>query len=125
MFTTPRHVRNKTSEKRGKTRTMTDTKANNPNFRKVHLDTPIKRGEIGFTILTLRRPMSGELRGLMLSDLARMDVNAMMKLLPRISDPCITEAEAAAMPSEDLFACATEIGSFFLQKADLAGFPRA
>jgi hypothetical protein len=104
---------------------MTDTKPDDQKFRDVPLDTPIKRGDDKIGALTLRRPNSGELRGLALSDLARMDVNAMIKLLPRISSPTITEAEAAAMPSEDLFACATEIGSFFLQKADLEGFPRA
>jgi Phage tail protein E. len=94
-------------------------------YRDVPLDNPITRGDTKITALQLRRPNSGELRGLTLSDLARMDVNAMIKLLPRIATPSITEADAAAMPPEDLFACATEIGSFFLQKADLAGFPRA
>ena len=96
-----------------------------PILREVTLDTPILRGEIKIDKVQLRRPTAGELRGLTMADLARLDVTAMLKLIPRITVPTLNEAELAKMPAEDLFALSTEIGSFLLQKADLADFPKA
>lgn len=99
--------------------------ASQPLFRTVPLDTPILRGEEKITALRLRKPAAGELRGLTMSDLARLDVSTVLKLLPRISTPTLTDAEAANLPPEDLFACSTEIGSFLLKRADLEDFPEA
>lgn len=98
-----------------------------PNLKKVTLDNPIKRGDDGEEIkeIGLRKPSAGELRGLSMADLARLDVNAVLKLLPRISVPTLTQAEVNLMQTEDLFACCTEIGGFLLTKADMQGFPAA
>lgn len=97
------------------------------NLKKVQLDTPIRRGDEGEEIkeISLRKPNAGELRGLSMADLARLDVNTVLKLLPRISMPTLTQAEVNQLQTEDLFSCCTEIGSFLLTKADLAGFPAA
>lgn len=43
----------------------------------ITLDTPIKRGDQVISVLTLRKPGSGELRGVSLMDLMRMDVSAL------------------------------------------------
>ncbi|RMJ49506.1 phage tail protein, partial [Pseudomonas aeruginosa] len=59
---------------------------------------------------------SGELRGLHLLDLLQFDVAATMKILPRISQPTITEPEAAGMDPADLLACGQVIAGFLLQK---------
>jgi hypothetical protein len=104
---------------------MADTSTSQPVFRTVPLDTPIMRGDQTIASLQLRKPAAGELRGLTMSDLAKLDVSTVLKILPRISIPMISEAEAAAMPPEDLFACSTEIGSFLLKRADLEAFPAA
>lgn len=94
-------------------------------MKKVKLDTPIKRGDDGEVIseVGLRKPNAGELRGLTMADLARLEVNTMLKLLPRITLPTLTPAEVAALQTEDFFALSTEVGSFLLTKADMAGFP--
>ncbi|WP_062731901.1 phage tail assembly protein [Sphingobium abikonense] len=88
-----------------------------PEFRTITLDAPIVRGEQTIETLQLRKPKSGELRGLSLVDLGQLKVDALTKLLPRIAMPVITEADAANMEPADLLACGAEIGSFLLQKS--------
>ena len=83
----------------------------------VTLDTPIKRGNGFITEVTLRKPMSGELRGVTLSDLAQMDVLALRKVLPRISTPSLTDIEVGRMDPADLFQCGLAIAGFLLQKS--------
>lgn len=83
----------------------------------ITLDTPLKRGETEITEVTLRKPASGELRGLEIHDLLRMDVTANIKLLPRITTPTLTEAEVAALDPADLTQLASEVTGFLLPKA--------
>ena len=88
-----------------------------PLFRTVTLDSPIQRGETTIDTLQLRKPRSGELRGLSLVDLGQLKVDALTKVLPRITVPPLTEAEVSNMEPADLLACGAEIGSFLLQKS--------
>lgn len=84
----------------------------------VTLDQPIKRGDTEIREIILRKPNAGELRGLHLADLLQLDVSALIKLLPRISSPTLTEQDATAMDPADLLACGTKVASFLLQKQD-------
>ena len=84
----------------------------------VPLETPIIRGQQTITDLTLRRPLSGDLRGLALADIVQLNVTALGKLLPRISTPTLTEADVARIDPADLLALGGEIAGFFLRKAD-------
>lgn len=59
----------------------------------VTLDTPIKRGDQLIETVTLRKPMSGELRGLSLNDILQNDVLSLQKVIPRISTPMLTEQD--------------------------------
>lgn len=83
----------------------------------VTLDSPIKRGKTEITEVTLRKPQSGELRGVQLVELLNMDVASLIKVLPRISTPSITVTEAAGMDPADLLACGSKITGFLLQKS--------
>ena len=83
----------------------------------VTLDTPIMRGEQTIESLQIRKPKSGELRGLSLVDLGQLKTDALIKILPRITVPPITEPEAANLDPADLLACGAEIGGFLLQKS--------
>lgn len=83
----------------------------------VNLDTPIIRGKTYFTSVTLRKPSSGELRGVHLVDLLNLDVTALLKVLPRITTPAITAPEAAGMDPADLLACGNKVAHFLLQKS--------
>ena len=50
-------------------------------------DEPIQRGDTSITEIQLRKPKAGELRGVSLVDVANLDVMALQKVLPRITQP--------------------------------------
>ncbi len=83
----------------------------------VPLDYPFNRGDKQIDAITLRKPKAGELRGLSIADIAQQDVNTLIKLLPRISDPRLTEDEVGNLDPADLMQLGIEAGSFFLPKA--------
>lgn len=87
-------------------------------FETVALDNPIVRGETRIDSLTLRKPSGGDLRGINLQDIIVSDVAAMLKLLPRISDPPITPDEAEALEAEDVAMVAGTIRGFFYSRAE-------
>lgn len=82
----------------------------------VELDTPIVRGETEITELTLRKPSSGELRGVSLAEVLQMQTDALMTLIPRLSNPSLTAPEVRQMDPADLVQCGGEIASFLLPK---------
>lgn len=81
---------------------------------RVFLDTPVKRGKTLIEYVDLRKPCSGELRGISLGDLAQLDVASLIKLLPRISP--LTSQEVAALEPADLMAFGAKVIDFLLQK---------
>lgn len=83
----------------------------------VILDTPIRRGTTSIGSITLRKPNSGELRGVSLVELLQMDVASLIKVLPRISTPSLTVVEVAGMDPADLLALSSKISGFLLQKS--------
>lgn len=83
----------------------------------VVLDTPIRRGTTSIDSITLRKPNSGELRGVSLAELLNMDVNSLVKVVPRISSPILTAVEVTSMDPADLFALGTKVSGFLLQKS--------
>ena len=83
----------------------------------VILDTPIRRGTTSIDSITLRKPNSGELRGVSLAELLNMDVNSLVKVVPRISTPTLTAVEVTSMDPADLFALGTKVSGFLLQKS--------
>ena len=89
----------------------------NPNQAVVTLDTPIERGTTTITDVTLRKPMSGELRGVALTDLLNLEVNALRKVLPRITTPMLTDVEVGRMDPADLVELGTTVAGFLLRKS--------
>jgi hypothetical protein len=89
----------------------------NPNEETVALDGHIVRGSQTITSLSLRKPMSGELRGVALVDLMNLDVSALRKVLPRISSPALTDIEIGRMDPADLVQCGIAVAGFLLQKS--------
>lgn len=83
----------------------------------ITLDTPIKRGDNDITSITLRKPSAGELRGVTLTDMLQMDVSSLTKVIPRISDPALTEVEVARMDPADLVQIGGAVVGFLLPKA--------
>ena len=84
----------------------------------VELETPIRRGETSIDSLRVRKPYGGELRGgVSLVDLGQLDVDALIKVLPRITVPPVTPHEAGQLEASDLLALGAELSNFLLPKA--------
>ncbi|GJA75418.1 phage tail assembly protein [Aeromonas caviae] len=82
----------------------------------VTLDNPIQRGEQTISEIVVRKPMAGQLRGLNMTDILQMDVNALSKLLQRITSPALTEVDISAMDPADLMQLGQEVAAFLLPK---------
>lgn len=81
------------------------------------LDTPIEREGQTITQVTLRKPAAGALRGTSLAALVNLDVDALRKVLPRISTPTLTEFDVANMDPADLVALGGIFAGFLMPKA--------
>lgn len=64
----------------------------------------------------LREPKAGELRGLSVQALVTMDVGAMLRLLPRISEPALTPAELETLGAADFGELAGIAAGFFIPR---------
>lgn len=78
----------------------------------VTLETPIKRGETQIEQLVIRRPCGSELRGTSLFGVARMDADAIMTMIPRISEPPLLAHEVLRMDPADL----VQVGIFLAEQ---------
>lgn len=87
-------------------------------FETVPLATPIIRGETVINSITLRKPRAGELRGLTLQDLITSDITAVLKVIPRISDPVLTPPECDNLDPGDLTLIGGTIRGFFMTTAE-------
>ncbi|MEE2748873.1 MAG: phage tail assembly protein [Pseudomonadota bacterium] len=83
---------------------------------KVILSRPIQRGDTQITELVLTEPNAGSLRGTRLTDLLNGDVDAVVTVLPRISDQAIQKHEIAKMSARDLAMITGEIMAFFMDE---------
>ena len=90
------------------------TQKRDPNT--VTLDTPIKRGNGELTEVTLRKPNSGELRGVSLAELLQMKVDALQTVLPRITNPILHKQDMATLDPADLVNMGTVVVGFLLTK---------
>ncbi|VVT07299.1 phage tail assembly protein [Erythrobacter sp. EC-HK427] len=93
-----------------------DTKAKN--FITAKLIEPITRGEITIDQLTIRKPKAGELRGLVLSDVIGLDITALLKLIPRVTEPALTPDECQDLDPADLTEIGGGIRSFFMTRGE-------
>jgi hypothetical protein len=91
----------------------------------IPLDSPIIRGDTTIAEVAIRKPGPGELRGLTLKDVGEVKFDTMIKLLPRVTTPALTEAECAVMDLGDFTSLATEVAGFLLSKAQRQDFQPA
>lgn len=80
----------------------------------IKLTTPIKRGDTEVAELKLRKPDTGSLRGCSLNALLNSDVDEILMVLPRISDPILTADELATLDPVDLVSCAGVLVGFLV-----------
>jgi hypothetical protein len=101
--------------------TTPDTLDSNENenlFQTITLSRPFKRGELVIDKITLREPSSGELRGLKLQDLINTETDAILKVIPRISEPVLTPDECNKLRAADLAEIGGTIRGFFMNSAE-------
>ncbi|MDS1619943.1 phage tail assembly protein [Escherichia coli] len=81
----------------------------------VTLIAPITRGDMVINTVTITDAMRhpGALRGLKLFEVMQGDVNSLIKLLPRVTSPMLTEADVYAMDSSDFSALSIQVVNFF------------
>ncbi|WP_426446010.1 phage tail assembly protein [Siccibacter colletis] len=82
------------------------------NENTVILTQPIVRGELTISDVTLTQPNAGTLRGVGLAALANSDVDALIKVLPRMTTPTLTEQDVAQLAWPDLLAFAGKVVGF-------------
>lgn len=88
----------------------------NPDIETVEFDTPIIRGNLTISEVNINKPKTGALRGLSLSDLLKLDVDTVIKLVPRVSTPPLAEHEVAALDPTDFLSLSTAVVGFFASK---------
>ncbi|HGF3357628.1 TPA: phage tail assembly protein [Salmonella enterica subsp. enterica serovar Senftenberg] len=98
-----------------KTAEFIDTAGNeidtvNPNV--VSLDKPIKRAGQTIDKVTLIEPNAGTLRGVSLAAVAQSEVDALIKVLPRMTYPALTAQELTAMNLPDMLSLAAKVIGF-------------
>lgn len=81
----------------------------------ITLKKALKRGEQEIAELKLRKPDTGSLRGCRLSMLLNSDVDSLVILLPRITEPALTEHDISQMDVKDLVSCASEVVGFLTE----------
>lgn len=81
----------------------------------ITLDNPVKRGEQVIEQVTLMKPNAGTLRGVSLAAVANSEVDALIKVLPRMTAPMLTEQEVAALELPDLVALVGKVVGFCLE----------
>ena len=84
------------------------------NFAECALEEPIIRGDTAIGSITVRRPTTGELRGLNLADLLKLDVAALITLIPRVSNPTLVAHEVEGMSPCDIASVGAGILGFFM-----------
>ena len=94
--------------------------SNVPVTTTIQLESPISRGEQQITSVTLRKPLAGELRGVALADLLKVDVSALHVVLPRITIPTLTAHDVSQLDLVDLVAIGGELVGFFMSKSERA-----
>lgn len=83
-----------------------------PNENVVTLENPIKRGDTLIETITLIKPNTGTLRGVSLQDVATSEVNALIKVLPRMTYPSLTEHEVVNLELPDMIALVGQVIGF-------------
>ncbi|CCV36880.1 tail protein [Yersinia phage vB_YenM_42.18] len=83
-------------------------------FNVITLDVPIVRGGNTITEVTVNKPNAGALRGVRLQALMETDVDALIRVLPRITTPNLTVPEVNNLDPADIYALSQALALFFL-----------
>jgi hypothetical protein len=79
----------------------------------------LEQGQDPITEVVVLKPTVGALRGLQLAMVQMQDVNALAKLLPRITAPALTTDQVFALDTADFAALANVVSLFFMTQDQL------
>jgi hypothetical protein len=83
----------------------------------VTLKNPIKLGDKKeIKSIDIREPKAGELRGISVLDILRMEVSAFRELLPRITSPILTKEQIDDFSFGDIAQIMSEVSDFLEAK---------
>lgn len=104
---------------------MTDkaTLSSSTSLRTVTLDIPLQIGDQTIDTVQVRKPASGELRGLTMMALSQLDYAALETLLPRITTPRLEKQDIAKLDPADFMQLGGEVMDFLLPQAAKAASP--
>jgi len=85
----------------------------------LNLSAPIVRGANAISQINLIKPNVAAMRGVSLNALLNMNVDAIVELIPRISEPTLVAMEVAQMDCVDILQAGIVIASFFLPETGL------
>lgn len=112
--------------KTAETGAETDTVAlEQDKFNVITLDVPIVRGNTSITEVTVNKPTAGALRGAKLQALLDTDVDALIRVLPRITTPNLTVPEISNLDPADIYALSQALALFFLPNSVKSDFLNA
>lgn len=86
----------------------------------ITLASPVARGRETIAEVAVRKPTSGALRGMKLTNVLTMDVSTMLVLLPRVTEPALLPDEVADLAPADLLALSAAVVGFFMTPAQAA-----
>lgn len=89
--------------------------------KSISLFAPITRGKSSIKEVAITDAMkqTGSLRGLKLYDVMTSDVDSLIKLLPRVTSPALTEVEVTALHPSDFAQFAAGIADFLAPQSEL------
>ncbi|MGM7959708.1 phage tail assembly protein [Yersinia enterocolitica] len=96
-----------------------------PQFNVITLDVPIIRGNTTITEVTVNKPSTGALRGAKLQALLDTDVDALIRVLPRITTPNLTVPEISNLDPADIYALSQALAIFFLPNSVKSDYLKA
>ena len=76
-------------------------------MEKVTLKQGIIRGDNRITEITVRKPLTKQLRGTNVVDLMKMSIDEWCVVLPRVTTPKVDKVDFATMPAADLVTLAS------------------
>lgn len=84
-------------------------------MEKITLSKPIPYGDTLLSEITLREPTAGDLRGIDLASINRVDVDTTLKLVARLSVTHVVEAQLSALHPYDLGRLSGAVVGFFAE----------
>lgn len=88
----------------------------NPNEVVVDLETPIQMGEQQITSITVRKPNVPALGGVSIQQLYNYETDALVKVLPRVTNPPLTAQQVKALDVVDLIQLGGQVVNFLYPK---------